>query len=181
MTAVAAMMDSGASGLDCATVVDCLGAGGGPRETLVEKRQNISGEWMSVEKRTASPTGPSSPLIVRTHTPLDRSDSVNPTPRGPFAKSCHHGLPRIRSKKALLRADFRAPPTLTVSLSVVARQKFRCRTGSRAHGLGAQLDCGKRHATRAATGSTPRFQPQRPSRARRRGRRGELSNAEPMG
>ena len=81
MTAIAAMMDSEAGGVDRAMLVDCLGAGGGPRETLVEKRQNISGEWMSVEKRTAAPTGPSSPLIVRTHTPLDRSDSVNPTPR----------------------------------------------------------------------------------------------------
>jgi hypothetical protein len=108
MTAVAAMMDSEAGGVDRAMLVDCLGAGGGPRETLVEKRQNISGEWMSVEKRTAAPTDPSSPLIVRAHTPLDRSDSVNPTLRGPFAKSCHDGLPRIRLKKALLRADFRA-------------------------------------------------------------------------
>ena len=63
---------------------------------------------MTVEKRTAAPTDPSSPLIVRTHTPLDRSDSVNPTPRGPFAKSCHDDLDRIRLKKALLRADFRA-------------------------------------------------------------------------
>lgn len=103
-----AMMDSEAGGVDRAMLVDCLGAGGGPRETLVEKRQNIRGEWMSVEKCTASPTGPSSPLIVRAHTPLDRSDSVNPTLRGPFAKSCHDGHPRIRLKKALLRADFRA-------------------------------------------------------------------------
>ena len=60
----------------------------------------MSGEWMSVEKRTAAPTDPSSPLIVRTHTPIDRSDSVNPTLRGPFAKSCHDDLHRIRLKKA---------------------------------------------------------------------------------
>ena len=49
------MMDSEAGGVDRAMLVDCLGAGGGPRETLVEKRQNISGEWMSIEKRTAAP------------------------------------------------------------------------------------------------------------------------------
>ena len=56
MTAVAALMDSGASGVDRAMLADHLGAGGGPREHLVEKRQNIRGEWMSVEKRTAAPT-----------------------------------------------------------------------------------------------------------------------------
>ena len=32
-----AMMDSEAGGVDRAMLVDCLGAGGGPRETLVEK------------------------------------------------------------------------------------------------------------------------------------------------
>ena len=96
MIVMDAMIDPEAGGVDRAMLVDCLGAGGGPREMLVEKRQNISGEWMSVEKRTAAPTDPSSPLIVRAHTPLDRSDSVNPTLRGPFAKSCHDDLDRIR-------------------------------------------------------------------------------------
>ena len=32
------MMDSEAGGVDRAMLVDCLGAGGGPSETLVEKR-----------------------------------------------------------------------------------------------------------------------------------------------
>ena len=67
-----------------------------------------------------------------------------------------------------------------MSLRVVARQNFQCMRGSQAYVLGAQLGCGRRHANRAAAGSTTRFQPQRPSRARRRGRRCELSNAEPM-
>ena len=67
-----------------------------------------------------------------------------------------------------------------MSLRVVARQSFQCMRGSQAYVLGAQLGCGRRHANRAAAGSTTRFQPQRPSWARRRGLRGELFNAEPM-
>ena len=65
------MMDSEAGGVDRAMLVDCLGAGGGPRETLVEKRQNISGEWMSIEKRTA---------VALPHLPIHRfHSSYEPT------------------------------------------------------------------------------------------------------
>ena len=78
MTAIAAMMDSEAGGVDRAMLVDCLGAGGGPRETLVEKRQNISGEWMSVEKRTAAPTVPYYRSIESTH----RTNPHAPRPVG---------------------------------------------------------------------------------------------------
>ena len=48
-----------------------------------------------------------------------------------------------------------------MSLRVVARQSFQCMRGSQAYVLGAQLGCGRRHANRAAAGSTTRFQPQR--------------------
>ena len=79
------------------------------------------------------------------------------------------------AQKWLSGASFSCTLSFRVSFSEVGRQKFHCMRGSRGHGLGAQLDAGYRNPTRVSPGSTPRFEPKEPSRARRRARRGAVS------
>ena len=64
---------------------------------LVEEPISEDGS-MSVEKRTAASIGRTSPLIVRTHTPVDRSYPVELAPRGPSGVTAFQGLGAQRGK-----------------------------------------------------------------------------------
>ena len=64
---------------------------------------------------------------------------------------------------------------------MVGRQNFRCSKVDRAHALGAQLEAVYRDAHRAAPGSTPLFEPQRPSWARQTLRGGHNDSSTKVG
>ena len=77
-------------------------------EMHVKVTQILAAPSMSIEKRTAKPTDPSSRCIGQAHTPFDRSHSAKLTPRFTSAAPCLHGMTDRRLKKGLLRVDFLA-------------------------------------------------------------------------
>ena len=103
--------------------------------------QILAAPSMSIEKRTAKPTDPSSRLIGQAHTPFDRSHSAKLTPRFTSAAPCLHGMTDRRLKKGLLRVDFLAFERFSsLSFNVVGRENFNCSGASRAHAAARQLD-----------------------------------------